>query len=79
MSIPNKGLMRLPQIIGDPKAKPPIPAIIPVSKSKWWQGVKDGIFPQQIKLGARTSCWRREEINSLANGDWPPAAAANEG
>ena len=33
-------LLRLKQIIGDPKANPPIEAIIPISKSSWWEGVK---------------------------------------
>ena len=28
--LPETGFLRLPQIIGDPKAKPPIPPIIPV-------------------------------------------------
>jgi len=36
MQIPEKGFLRLTQIIGNPKAKPPVLAIIPVSKSTWW-------------------------------------------
>ncbi|WMT73863.1 AlpA family phage regulatory protein [Bradyrhizobium sp. Ash2021] len=31
---------------------------LPVSKSTWWQGVKDGRFPRPVKLGAKTTAWR---------------------
>jgi prophage regulatory protein len=31
--LPETGFLRLPQIIGDPNAKPRIPAIIPVKKN----------------------------------------------
>lgn len=60
--LPETGFLRLPQIIGDPKAKPPIPPIIPVKKSCWWQGVRDGRFPQPVKLGPRVTAWRVEDI-----------------
>ncbi len=43
-TLPETGYLRLPQIIGNPKADPPIPPIIPVSKSTWWAGVKSGRF-----------------------------------
>lgn len=63
--LPETGYLRLPQIIGNSKAEPPIPALIPVSKSTWWQGVKDGRFPKPVKLSARTTAWRVEDIRSL--------------
>jgi len=65
------GFLRLKQIIGDkgdPKALPPIhpiPAIIPVGKSTWWQGVKEGRYPSAVKLSARTTAWRIEDIRTL--------------
>jgi len=59
------GFMRLPQIIGDPKASPPVPPLIPVSKSTWWSGVKNGRFPKPVKLGPRTTAWRVEDIRRL--------------
>lgn len=66
MQIPENGFLRLPQIIGNPKAKPPIPAIIPVSKSTWWQGVKTGRYPQPVRtLGERITVWRVEDIRKL--------------
>ena len=60
-----KGFLRLPQIIGNPKAKPPIPAIIPLSRSTWWAGIRLGIYPKPIKLSQRTSAWRRVDIDNL--------------
>jgi predicted DNA-binding transcriptional regulator AlpA len=54
-SLPTAGFVRLAQIL----------TIIPISKSSWWQGVKDGRFPKPIKLGPRTTVWRVEDIQSL--------------
>lgn len=63
--LPETGYLRLPQIIGNPKADPPIPAVIPVSKSSWWAGVKSGRYPRAIKLGPRTTAWTVESIRAL--------------
>ncbi|TMQ78400.1 helix-turn-helix transcriptional regulator [Candidatus Accumulibacter phosphatis] len=63
--LPETGFLRLPQIIGDPKAEPPTPPIIPVKKSCWWKGVKTGRFPKPIKLGPRVTAWRVEDIRAL--------------
>jgi len=38
---------------------------IPVSKSTWWQGVRDGRFPAPVKLGPKTTMWRVEDILAL--------------
>ena len=59
--------LRLKQIIGDPKAEPPIQPILPISKSSWWDGVKTGRFPKAIKIGANTTVWREDEIRSLVD------------
>lgn len=59
------GYLRLNQIVGNPKANPPVPAIIPVSKSSWWSGVKNGKFPKPYKLGERTTVWKVEDILAL--------------
>ena len=53
-------LLRLWQIVGDPKKNEP--PLIPISKSSWWAGVKSGRFPQSVKLGPRTTAWRESEI-----------------
>jgi prophage regulatory protein len=63
--LPETGYLRLPQIIGNPKANPPIPAVIPVCKSSWWAGVKSGRYPKPVKLGPRTTAWRVSDIRAL--------------
>jgi prophage regulatory protein len=63
--LPETGYLRLAQIIGDPKAEPPIPAVIPVGKSTWWEGVRSGRFPKPVKLGPRITAWRVEHIRAL--------------
>jgi hypothetical protein len=70
--IPETGYLRLSQIIGAPKANPPIPPLIPISKSSWWAGCKSGRFPAPQKLGPRTTCWRVEDIRALIDGSYQP-------
>lgn len=65
MNLPTIGYVRLPQIIGSKKASPPIPPLIPVSRSAWFSGIKTGRFPPPVKLGPRTAAWRVEDIRSL--------------
>jgi hypothetical protein len=62
--LPESGLVRLSQILGD-KKRGVWPPIIPVSKSSWWAGVKTGRYPQPIKLGERTTCWSANSIRAL--------------
>ncbi|MCL2790974.1 MAG: AlpA family phage regulatory protein [Desulfobulbus sp.] len=42
-----------------------MPALIPVSKSTWWAGVKSGRYPCPVKLGPRITAWRVEDIRRL--------------
>ncbi|MGB1428679.1 MAG: helix-turn-helix transcriptional regulator [Cycloclasticus sp.] len=64
--LPETGFLRLPQIIGNQKAVPPIPAIVPVSKSTWWEGCKTGRFPKPVRLaGGRGAFWRVEDIRAF--------------
>jgi len=63
--LPETGFLRLPQIIGNPKAEPPIPAIIPVCKTAWWEGIRAGRYPKPVKLGPRTTAWKVEDIRAL--------------
>ncbi|MGZ4980388.1 MAG: helix-turn-helix transcriptional regulator, partial [Methylobacter sp.] len=53
------------QIIGNKNATPPLPAIIPVSKTSWWNGVRSGKYPKSYKLGDKTTVWRVEDIRAL--------------
>jgi len=63
VSLQPGALLRLPQIVGDKKHD--VPPIIPVSRSHWWAGVKDGRFPKGIKLSERVTVWRSEDIAAL--------------
>ena len=62
-TLPESGFVRLWQILGDRRKG--IPAIIPVSKSSWWAGVKSGRYPKPVKLSNRCTCWYVEDIRAL--------------
>ena len=55
LQIPLTGFLRLPQVL----------EIIPVAKSSWWRGVKEGRYPKPVKLSPRTTAWRAEDIAAL--------------
>ena len=64
--LPATGFLRLPQIIGTRKTNPPTPPLIPVGRSTWLKGVKDGRYPAPVKgLGSRITVWRVEDILAL--------------
>lgn len=67
-SLPESGYLRLAQLVGNPKATPPIPGIIPASKSVIWLWVKQGRFPRPIKLGQRVTVWSVDSIRSYLEG-----------
>jgi hypothetical protein len=67
--IPETGFLRLSQIIGNNKSNPTTPPLIPVSKSTWWEGVKNGRFPKPVKLGPRITAWRIKDIRQLIDCD----------
>ncbi|MHB1914978.1 MAG: helix-turn-helix transcriptional regulator [Acidiferrobacteraceae bacterium] len=50
-----QGYLRMPQIL----------ALIPISRSSWWAGVRSGKYPRPIKLGPRTTAWRAADIQAL--------------
>jgi prophage regulatory protein len=54
-TLPESGYVRLSTIL----------KIIPVSKSTWWAGVKDGRFPKSCKLSPKITAWRVEDIRDL--------------
>lgn len=51
-SILSKRLLRINQVL----------ALVPIGRSSWWKGCKDGRYPQPVKLGPRTTAWRGEDI-----------------
>ena len=64
-AISKQPLVRLRQILGDPKSNPLIEPIIPVSRSCWLAGVKSGRFPKPVRLSARAIAWRSVDIQAL--------------
>lgn len=61
--LPETGFIRIWQIVGDEKRN--IPAVLPISRSTFLSRVKDGTYPQPIKLGERSVAWRVEDIRAL--------------
>lgn len=75
-ALPAQGYLRLPQIIGRPatELEPAIPALIPVSKSTWWAGVKSGRYPQPTRaLGHRITAWAWADVRKLIEQTAPPS------
>ena len=74
--LPETGFLRLAQIVGQKSGQPKykrknradIPAILPISRSSFLNGVKTGKYPKPVKLGARTTAWRVEDIKALIAG-----------
>jgi len=50
--LPETGFIRLKTVL----------TFIPVSKSTFWDGVKDGRFPKPVKLSPGVTAWRAEDI-----------------
>ncbi len=57
------GYLRLSQIIGDTRKG--IPALFPVSRTTWLEGVKSGIYPKPVRLSARCVAWKVGDIKAL--------------
>lgn len=53
--LPPAGFVRLPVVL----------AVIPISRSAWWQGIKDGKYPKGVKFGPRTVAWSADSIRAL--------------
>lgn len=64
--LPETGFLKLSQIIGKPNACPPVPALIPVCKATWHDGVKKGRYPAPVRIGGgRGAFYRVEDIRKL--------------
>lgn len=57
-TFPAYGLVRLSQILA-PRGP------IPMSKSSWWSAVASGRVPKPLKLSARMTVWRAEDIRQM--------------
>ncbi|MDO6459640.1 hypothetical protein Q4485_02935 [Granulosicoccaceae sp. 1_MG-2023] len=63
--LPDEALLRMTQIIGDTHTQP----IIPIGRSAWLAGVKEGRFPQPVKIGGSgLNFWRVGDIRALLAG-----------
>ena len=66
-TLPTIGFIRLPKVL----------EVIPISRSQWLKGVKEGIYPQPVKLGPRITAWRVEDIRKLITEKCPDTEAHN--
>ncbi len=57
------GYLRIWQIVGDRKRG--IEPLLPVGRSTFLAGVKSGKYPKPVKLGERTTAWRKADILAL--------------
>ena len=55
IKIPEVGFMREKQVL----------QVFPVSRSTWWNGIKEGKFPEPIKLSPKVTAWKVEDIKKL--------------
>ena len=61
--LPNTGLLSLRQIVGD-KAKG-IQPLIPISRSGWFQGIREKRYPAGLIIGKRRRLWTSDSIARL--------------
>lgn len=55
LALPSTGFIRLPQVL----------SLFPVSRTAFYQGIKEGRFPAPVKLSERTAAWRVSDIRAL--------------
>jgi predicted DNA-binding transcriptional regulator AlpA len=63
MALPETGFVRSYQLIGCPRRG--IVGVLPFGRSTLWERVAKGPFPKPIKLSARTTVWRVEDIRAF--------------
>ena len=54
-TLPATGFLRVKQVL----------KFIPVSRSAWYAGVKEGRYPKPIRIAPRTSIYRAEDLRAL--------------
>jgi prophage regulatory protein len=55
VTIPETGFVRLAQVL----------EVIPIGRTCWWEGVKSGRYPKPVKVSARCTAWKAEDIHAL--------------
>jgi predicted DNA-binding transcriptional regulator AlpA len=59
----DSAFIRLPQLVCKPK-HPKNMALLPFSAATLWRKVKEGAFPQPLKLSARVTAWRVGDVRA---------------
>lgn len=59
--IPENRLLRIIQITGDDKARPPVVGLVPVGRTTLLDWVKQGKFPRPVKIGGCVM-WRYRDV-----------------
>ena len=54
-TLPATGFLRLNQVL----------QFVPIGKTKWYAGIKAGVYPRPVALGPRTAAYRVEDIRAL--------------
>ena len=54
LPIPSEGMLRLPEVL----------RLVPVSRSAWWQMVREGRAPKSYTLGLRCTVWKISDIRA---------------
>ena len=62
---PLDGFVRINQVIGD--SKKGIAPFFPVSRSQWFLGIRQGLYPRGIKVSDRVTVWRAQDIRKLVD------------
>ncbi|MCQ8119825.1 helix-turn-helix transcriptional regulator [Methylomonas rosea] len=57
IALPTEGFAKLDTVL----------AAIPISRAKWYEGVKSGLYPRPVRLDGRSVAWRVEDIRSVIN------------
>ena len=61
--IPEFGFLRIGQIIGNREKG--IDPILPISRTAFLNGVREGRYPKPVKLTPKSSAWRVSDIKAL--------------
>lgn len=69
------GFFRIWQIVGDRKRG--IEPLLPIGRSTFLAGVRTGKYPKPVKLGQKTTAWRKADIQKLVDSFNSPSAESN--
>lgn len=64
-AIQAKRYVRIVELIGNRRATPPTPGMLPLSAATIWRMVKRGDFPAPVKLGLNSTAWPLADVE-----DW---------